>query len=104
MTVIQTSERELSRLRIMVELEDGRLTMAAAASLMGIGQREVFRLWYAFATAGPSGLASKKRGRPSNHSHGATFRRTVLTLAAEKRSDDRCRDPATVDDDGRPVD
>jgi Helix-turn-helix domain len=62
MTVIQMSQRELSRLRIMVELEDGRLTMAAAASLMGIGQRQVFRLRHAFATAGPSGLASKKGG------------------------------------------
>ena len=65
MTVIQMSQRELSRLRIMVELEDGQLTVAAAASLMGIGQRQVFRLRQAFAAAGPSGLASRKRGRPA---------------------------------------
>jgi len=65
MTVIQMSQRELSRLRIMVELEDGRLTVAAAATLMGIGQRRVFRLRHAVATAGPAGLASRKRGRPS---------------------------------------
>jgi len=32
MTVIQMSQRELSRLRIMVELEDGRLTVAAATT------------------------------------------------------------------------
>ena len=87
MTVIQMSQRELSRLRIMVELEDGRLTVAAAASLMGIGQRQVFRLRQAFAAAGPSGLASRKRGRPSNHRHGATLRRTVLTLVREQYAD-----------------
>ncbi len=81
------SQRELSRLRIMVELEDGRLTVAAAAALMGIGQRQVFRLRHALAAAGPSGLASKKRGRPSNHRHGATFRRTVLTLIRDQYAD-----------------
>ena len=87
MTVIQMSQRELSRLRIVVELEDGRLTVAAAAALMGIGQRQVFRLRHTFATAGPAGLASKKRGRPSNRRHGATFRRTVLTLVREQYAD-----------------
>lgn len=37
MTVIQVSERELSRLRVMVELAEGRLTVAAAAELTGLG-------------------------------------------------------------------
>jgi hypothetical protein len=31
MTVIEMSQRELSRLRIMVELEDGQLTVAAVS-------------------------------------------------------------------------
>ena len=87
MTVIEMSQRELGRLRILVELADGRLTVAAAAALMGIGQRQVLRLRHAFATAGPSGLASRKRGRPSNHRHGATFRRTVLTLVRDQYAD-----------------
>jgi hypothetical protein len=87
MAVIQVSERELSRLRVMVELADGRLTLAAAAELMGLGRRQVFRLQRAFATAGPTGLVSKKRGRPSNRRHGAVFRRTVLALVHEQYSD-----------------
>jgi hypothetical protein len=43
----------------MVEFD--RLTVAAAAALMGIRQRQAFRLRRAFATAGPSGLASRKQ-------------------------------------------
>jgi hypothetical protein len=54
------------------------------SGLDGIGQRQVFRLRQAFATAGPSGLATKKRGHPSNHRHGATFRPTVLTLLRDQ--------------------
>ena len=65
MTVIQVSQRELSRQRAMIDLSDGRLTVSAAGELMGIGRRQVFRLRRAFEAAGPAGLLSKKRGRPS---------------------------------------
>ncbi|MBV8595393.1 MAG: helix-turn-helix domain-containing protein [Candidatus Eremiobacteraeota bacterium] len=65
MTVIQVSQRELNRLRVMIDLLDGRLTSSAAGELMGIGRRQVFRLRRAVVAAGPSGLLSKKRGRPS---------------------------------------
>ena len=66
MAVIQMSERELSRLRVMIDLADGRLTVEAAGALMGVGRRQVFRLSRAFAAAGELGLVSRKRGRPSN--------------------------------------
>ena len=87
MTVIQMSDRELTRLRVMIDLADSRLTVEAAATLMGVGRRQVFRLRRAFAADGPAALASRKRGRPSNHRHGETFRRTVLTLVREQYPD-----------------
>jgi hypothetical protein len=80
MTVIQMSERELTRLRVLIDLSDRRLTVEAAARLMGVGRRQVYRLRRAFAADGPVALVSRKRGCPSNHRHGETFRRTVLTL------------------------
>ena len=87
MTVIQMGDRELSRLRVMVDLADGRLTTDAAATLIGLGRRQVFRLRRAFEAIGPSALASRKRGRPSNRKHGEAFRRTVLTLVRERYTD-----------------
>ena len=44
MTVIQVSQRELNRLRVIIDLLDGRLRSSAAGELMGIGRRQVFRL------------------------------------------------------------
>ena len=73
---IPVSDREPSRSRVIMELADGRLTVAAAAELMGLGRRQVLRLRRAFVTAGPSCLISRKRLRPSNRRHGAGFRRT----------------------------
>ena len=83
MTVIQMSDRELSRLRVMVDLADGRLTVDAAATLVGLGRRQIHRLRRAFSADGPAGLASRKRGRPSNRRRGEVFRATVLSLVRE---------------------
>ena len=87
MAVIPMGDRELTRLRVMVDLADGRLTVDAAAALMRIGRRQVDRLRSAFAANGPAALASRKRGRPSNRKHGDAFRRTALTLLRERYSD-----------------
>src|SRR5271166_2455048 len=87
MTVIQMSDRELTRLCVMIDLTDGRLTPTAAGTLMGIGRRQVFRLRRAFEAGGASGLASRKRGRASNRKRGEAFRGTVLALIRERYRD-----------------
>jgi hypothetical protein len=87
MTVIHMSGQELTRLRIMIDLADGRITVEAAAALMGRGRRQIFRLRRAFATEGASALISRKRGRPSNRHHGETFRRVVLALVRQQYPD-----------------
>jgi hypothetical protein len=81
--VIQMSDRELTRLRVMIDLADDRLTLDAAATLMGLGRRQIYRLRQAFSAGGPAGLVSRKRGRPSNRKHGESFRATVLSLVRE---------------------
>jgi Winged helix-turn helix len=87
MTVIQMSERELTRLRVLIDLSDKRLTVEAAASLMGLERRQVYRLRCAFAFDGPAALVSRKRGRASNHRHGDAFRRAVLALVRAHDAD-----------------
>ena len=87
MAVIGMSSRELSRLRTLIDLLDGRLTLEAAAELMSLGRRQVFRLRRAFKANGPSALTSRKRGRPSNRRHGETLRCAVLALVRERYAD-----------------
>ena len=52
--VIQMSDREVTRLRVMIDLADDRLTVDAAAALTGLGRRQIYRLRQAFAAAGPA--------------------------------------------------
>jgi hypothetical protein len=48
--------------------------------VMGLRRLQIYRLRRAFSADGPAGLASRKRGRPSNPKRGETFRATVLSL------------------------
>jgi hypothetical protein len=44
MTVIRMSRNELTRLRVLIDVADGRLSVADAMGLIGVGQRQVYRL------------------------------------------------------------
>ena len=87
MTVIEMSERELSRLRVLLDLSDKRLTVATAGTLMSVGRRRVYRLGRGFAAVGPAALDPRKRGQVSNHRHRETFQRAVLALEREHYPD-----------------
>ena len=87
MTVVQVSVRELQRVKVLVELGDGRLGLDEAATLLGIGRRQLLRLRSAFQAQGPVGLVSRKRGRPGNRAHGATLRRTAIGLVRDRYAD-----------------
>jgi hypothetical protein len=90
------SDRELGRFEVLRDLDQRRLTTPAAAQLLGLERRQVFRLLKAYRAEGAAGLISKRRGRSSNRRKPEEFRTKVLaiirkrywdfgpTLAAEK--------------------
>ena len=80
MTIRLMSDRELSRLEVLRDLDQRRLTTAAAGQLLGLERRQVFRLLKAYRIEGPSGLISKRRGRRSNRRKPEALRRAVLTI------------------------
>ena len=81
------SEAELSRLDVVRDLERGRLTVAAAAELLRLERRQVFRLLKAYRVDGAPGLISKKRGRVSNRAKPDAVRYAALALIRERYSD-----------------
>ena len=87
MTVIRMSEQEFLRLRVVVDVADGRLGVGDGASLLGLGRRQFYRLLTNFRELGPDGLVSRKRGRPSNRAYGGHFRSTVIGIVEEHYRD-----------------
>ena len=87
MTVIAMSRTEIDRMSVLQDLAASRITVADAATLMGLGRRQVFRLGKAFARHGPEALVSRRRGRPSNRSYPSGWRAEVLGIIRERYPD-----------------
>ena len=62
MTVITMSRNELTRLRVLIDIADGRLSIADATGLIGVGRRQIYRLLQAFRADGADGLISRTGG------------------------------------------
>jgi hypothetical protein len=77
------SDGELTRLEVLRDLDQKRLTAEAAAQLLGLERRQVFRLLKAYRTEGPTGLMSKRRGRRSNRRKPEPLRKAVLAIIRE---------------------
>jgi len=99
-TVRLMSDGELTRLEVLRDLDQKRLTTAAAGQLLGLERRQVFRLLKAYRAEGAMGLISKRRGRRSNRRRPEALRPAARrssvngagdfgpTLAAEKLRED----------------
>jgi len=84
---VMMSERELNRIEVLAQVEDGRLSVNAAASLLDLTRRQVFRVMKRFREDGPSGLRHKARGKPPNNRIRDAKRVYALDLIRENYSD-----------------
>ena len=75
------SERELRRLEILDQVEDGDLTNAEAARLLQLSVRQLRRLRAAYRSRGAIALAHGNRGRRPANAIGPELVRRVLCLA-----------------------
>src|SRR5258708_30391305 len=87
MTVITVSRRKIDGMRLLQDLAAGRLKVTEAATLMGLGGRQVFRLDKAYAERGPGALVSRKRGRPSSRCYPSALRAAAIGIIRERYSD-----------------
>lgn len=65
--VVSMSEKEFSRLSVLMDAQAGRLRIDDAAQLLELKRRQVFRLLKGLRKDGAASLASKRRGRTSNN-------------------------------------
>jgi hypothetical protein len=87
MALITMSRKELGRLEALVDLNEGRITAAQAARLIGVGERQVFRLLRAYRARGAEGLVSRRRGRPSNRRFPDEIREAALAVIRARYAD-----------------
>ncbi|WP_419737885.1 ISNCY family transposase [Ruegeria sp.] len=84
---VMMSERELNRIEVLSQVEDGRLSVSAAAHLLDLTRRQVFRLLRRFREGGPSGLRHRSRGKTANNRIHDAKRTYGLDLIRENYAD-----------------
>lgn len=80
------SGRELARVEVLSRVKAGTLSLASAATLMGVSYRQAKRLVRRYQAEGAKGLKHRSAGGASNRARPAKERERVLALVREKYS------------------
>ncbi len=81
------SERELNRIEVLAQVDDGRLSVQNGANMLDVTKRQMFRLLKRYRTEGAPAIRHKSRGKsPNNKIHNAK-RDYALALVKEKYAD-----------------
>jgi hypothetical protein len=86
-SVFAMSGRELDRAEVMLRVRERRMTKRKAAEVLGLGERQLYRLYDAYVRHGPPGLISGLRGRPSNRALPDALREAARSLVRDRYSD-----------------
>ena len=82
--ILTLSKKEQNRLMVLNEVEKGKMVIREAAEMLGISERQGWRILAAYREEGAAGLAHGNRGRKPVHTLGEEIRKEVVELAQEK--------------------
>lgn len=84
---VMMSERELNRIEVLAQVDDGRLSVQNGANMLDITKRQMFRLLKRYRTEGAAAIRHKARGKiPNNKIHNAK-REYAVALVKENYQD-----------------
>ena len=84
---VMMSERELNRIEVLAQVDDGRLSVQNGANMLDITKRQMFRLLKTYRTDGAAAIRHKARGKaPNNKIHHAK-RDYAVALVKENYAD-----------------
>ena len=72
--------KELKRWAVMRRVRDEALSRREAATVLGLSDRQIKRMYQRFRRRGAKGLVHGNVGRPSNHAHPEAVRRRAMAL------------------------
>ena len=84
---VMMSERELNRIEVLAQIDDGRLSVQNGANMLDITKRQMFRLLKTYRTEGAAAIRHKARGKSPNNKIHRAKRDYVLALVKENYAD-----------------
>ena len=84
---ITMSIREMERLKMIVWIKEGKITVVEAAESLHMSERQMYRVLGRYRTQGEAGLVHRLRGMRSNRGYSKETRKEVFRLFREQYSD-----------------
>lgn len=79
--------KELKQVQVLEKIESKHYSQKAGAQELGISTRQMRRLQQCYRAEGAAGLASKKRGKPSNHRIKNAERERLIDIIKQQYKD-----------------
>ena len=84
---ITMSMREMDRLKMIVRIKEGKITVVEAAESIHLSDRQMYRVLARYRTQGEAGLVHRLRGTSSNRGYSKETQKKVFRLFREQYSD-----------------
>jgi transposase len=84
---VMMSERELNRIEVLAQVDDGRLSVESGANMLDITKRQMFRLLKRYRTEGAPAIRHQARGKAPNNKIHKAKRDYALALVNENYKD-----------------
>ncbi len=84
---VMMSERELNRIEVLAQVDDGRLSVQNGANMLDITKRQMFRLLKRYRTEGAPAIRHKARGKTPNNKIHKAKRDYAVALVKENYAD-----------------
>lgn len=86
-SVFAMSRKELDRAEVLLRVRERRMSKRKAAEVLGLSERQLYRLYEAYVDQGPVGLRSRRRGKASNRTLPDEVREHAKRLVRERYAD-----------------
>ena len=84
---VMMSERELNRIEVLAQVDDGRLSVQNGANMLDVTKRQMFRLLKRYRSDGAGAISHKARGKAPNNKIHKSKRDYALALVKENYQD-----------------
>ena len=84
---VMMSERELNRIEVLAQVDDGRLSVQNGANMLDVTKRQMFRLLKRYRTDGAPAIRHRARGKTPNNKIHKAKRDYALALVNENYKD-----------------
>ena len=85
--ILAMSQKEIDKITILSQIEMQKLTVREGSELLGISQRQTYRLLKKIKDEGTKGIIHKLRGQKSNHGYSEKTRKEVIGIYQKQYSD-----------------